>query len=126
MRSTSTPTSTPSTRAFRLAHLRWYICGVLFFGSMVNYIDRGTIAILAPHLQSIFHWSEKDYGWIVFAFQLAYTIMMMISGGIIDRLGTRAGYALAMAWWSVAAAAHALARSVGGFCVARFLLGAGE
>jgi len=98
----------------------------LFFGTMVNYVDRGTIAILAPHLQSLFHWSEKDYGQIVFAFQLSYTIMMVVSGGLMDRLGTRAGYALAMAWWSVAAAAHALARSVFAFGVIRFLLGAGE
>jgi ACS family hexuronate transporter-like MFS transporter len=126
MHSSSTPTPDLSTKILPVTNLRWYICGALFFGTMVNYVDRGTIAILAPHLQLVFHWSEKDYGWIVFAFQSSYTIMMMISGGIIDRLGTRTGYALAMAWWSVAAAGHALARSVSGFCVARFLLGAGE
>ncbi len=98
----------------------------MFIGSTVNYIDRGTIAILAPHLQPLFHWSESDYGWIVFSFQMAYAIMMLASGGIIDRLGTRLGYALAMAWWSLATAAHALASGVGSFIVARFLLGAGE
>jgi ACS family hexuronate transporter-like MFS transporter len=102
------------------------ICGVLFTGTLVNYIDRGTIAILAPPLQKIFHWSENDYGWIVVAFQLAYGVMMLGFGGIVDRLGTRLGYALAMTWWSLAAMAHALARGVLSFAAARFMLGAGE
>jgi len=114
------------TNRFTLPHLRWWICALLFFGSMINYIDRGTIAILAPVLQPMFHWSEKDYGWIVFAFQASYAGMMLVAGGAIDRLGTRLGYTLAMAWWSAATAAHALARGVGSFIVARFLLGAGE
>jgi ACS family hexuronate transporter-like MFS transporter len=106
--------------------MRWVICGVLFGGTLVNYIDRGTIAILAHHLQQLFRWTESDYGWIVFAFQFSYAIMMLVSGGVIDRLGTRAGYALAMVWWSLAAMAHALARGVMSFAAARFLLGAGE
>lgn len=124
----STATGDPATApaGFRLPHLRWWICGLLFLGSTVNYIDRGTIAILAPRLGKLFNWSESDYGWIVFAFQISYAIMMPLSGGIIDWLGTRTGYALAMAWWSVAAAAHALARGVLSFSVARFLLGTGE
>jgi ACS family hexuronate transporter-like MFS transporter len=99
---------------------------LLFCGTLVNYIDRGTIAILAHHLQGLFQWKESDYGWIVFSFQFAYAIMMLGFGGIIDRLGTRVGYALAMAWWSLAAMAHALARGVWSFAAARFLLGAGE
>jgi MFS transporter, ACS family, aldohexuronate transporter len=106
--------------------LRWWICGLLFLGSAVNYIDRGTIAILAPKLQDTFHWSQSDYGWIINAFMVAYAIMMVVSGGVIDRLGTRVGYALAMGWWSIAAMAHALASSVFSFGVARFMLGAGE
>src|ERR1043166_9173729 len=112
MPSTSAPRPAVTVKHFAIPRLRWYICAALFFGTTINFIDRGTIAILAPHLQSIFHWSERDYGRIVFAFQLSYTIMMMISGGLIDRLGTRVGYALAMTWWSFAAAAHALAHSV--------------
>jgi MFS transporter, ACS family, hexuronate transporter len=126
MQSPSTGTPVTAAKRFSIPGLRWYICATLFLGSLVNYLDRGTIAILAPHLQSIFHWSESDYGWIVSAFQLAYAIMMLVSGGVIDWLGTRAGYALAMGWWSIAAAAHALARSVVAFGAARFLLGAGE
>lgn len=106
--------------------LRWWICGLLFLGSTVNYIDRGTIAILAPRLQEVFRWSQSDYGWIINAFMMAYAIMMVVSGRVIDRLGTRIGYALAMGWWSLAAMGHALARSVFSFGLARFMLGAGE
>jgi len=111
---------------FRLGHLRWYICGLLFLGTTINYVDRGTIAILAPKLQTTFRWTESDYGWIINAFMVAYAIMMVASGGIIDRVGTRAGYALAMGWWSLAAIGHALARGVLSFGLARFMLGAGE
>lgn len=113
-------------RTFKLSGLRWYICGLLFLGSAVNYIDRGAIAILAPYLQKSFHWTEADYGWIVFSFELAYTVGMVIAGGVIDRLGTRIGYAISMAWWSIAAASHALAHSIFQFEIARFLLGLGE
>ncbi|MGH9396840.1 MAG: MFS transporter [Terriglobia bacterium] len=113
-------------RSFKISGLRWYICALLFIGSTVNYVDRGTIAILAPYLQKTFHWTEADYGWIVFAFELAYTIGMIIAGGAIDWLGTRLGYAISMAWWSIAAASHALAHSVFEFAMARFALGIGE
>jgi len=119
----SNPTGRPP---FLILHLRWYICALLFLGTTINYIDRGTIAILAPKLQTIFRWSESDYGWIINAFMVAYAIMMVASGGIIDRVGTRAGYALAMGWWSLAAIGHALARGVLSFGLARFMLGAGE
>jgi ACS family hexuronate transporter-like MFS transporter len=113
-------------RSFQVTNLRWYICALLFLGSMVNYVDRGTIAIVAHDLQEIFNWTESDYGWIVFAFQLAYAVMMLVSGAVIDALGTRVGYALAMTWWSLAAMGHALARGMWSFAAARFLLGAGE
>jgi ACS family hexuronate transporter-like MFS transporter len=124
----SLPPTTPINPAprFKIPHLRWYICGLLFFASTINYIDRQTISVLKPHLQSLMHWSESDYGWIVFAFVVAYAIMMVISGKVIDWLGTRTGFALAMVWWSLAAAAHAACRSVGQFELARFFLGAGE
>lgn len=115
-----------SAGTVQIPNLRWFICGLLFCGTLINYIDRGTIAILAHHLQGLFRWTESDYGWIVFAFQLAYAIMMLAFGGIIDRIGTRVGYALAMTWWSLAAMGHALARGVMSFAAARFLLGAGE
>ena len=122
----SGPVLTPPANAFRLPHLRWLICGVLFFGSVVNYIDRGTISILSHHVQKIFSMSQSDYGWIIFSFQLSYAIMMLAFGWIIDRLGTRTGFALAMAWWSLAAMGQALARGVASFAVACGLLGMGE
>jgi ACS family hexuronate transporter-like MFS transporter len=122
----SRPLASATASGLKVPNLRWAICGLLFFGTLVNYIDRGTIAILAHPLQQLFSWTESDYGWIVFAFQLAYAIMMLGFGGIVDRLGTRAGYALAMTWWSLAAMGHALARGVMSFAAARFLLGAGE
>ena len=115
-----------TTSGFKLRHLRWYICGLLFLATTINYIDRQTIAVLKPHLQVLQHWSESDYGWIVFAFQLAYAMMMLVSGKVMDRLGTRLGFALAMVWWSLAAMAHAFARSAFQFGIARFFLGAGE
>jgi len=124
----SSTTGADSSRdaGFKIPHLRWYICALLFLGTTVNYIDRGTIAILAPQLQKLFTWSESDYGWIVFAFQFSYAIMMFASGGIIDKLGTRVGYALSMAWWSLATVGHAMASGVASFIFARFMLGAGE
>jgi ACS family hexuronate transporter-like MFS transporter len=122
----SRPVACAPASGLKVPHLRWVICGLLFFGTLVNYVDRGTIAILAHPLQQLFKWTESDYGWIVFSFQSAYAIMMLGFGGIVDRLGTRAGYALAMAWWSLAAMGHALARGVMSFAAARFLLGAGE
>ena len=122
-----TARTTPSQRGrSTIPHLRWYICALLFFASTVNYIDRQTVAVLKPHLQDQLHWSESDYGWIVFAFQVAYALMMMVAGHVIDRLGTRLGYAIAITWWSIAAMAHALARGALSFGVARFFLGAGE
>jgi len=115
----------PKTR-FTVPHLRWTICALLFFASTINYVDRQAISVLKPHLQSVLNWSESDYGWIVFAFQLAYGLMLTVAGLVIDRLGTKLGYALSITWWSIAAMAHALARNALSFGTARFFLGAGE
>ena len=71
----------------KMSRVRWTVCALLFFASTVNYIDRQTLSVLKPHLQQLMHWSETDYGWIVFAFQLAYAIMMVVSGKVVDRLG---------------------------------------
>jgi MFS transporter, ACS family, aldohexuronate transporter len=109
-----------------LSRYRWTICALLFFGVAINYMDRQTIALLKPTLQSQFQWSEVDYGHIVFAFTLAYGLGAIGAGRAIDVLGTRRGYGIAVAFWSVAAAAHALAGSVFGFVAARFALGVGE
>ncbi|MFN7996682.1 MAG: MFS transporter [Bryobacteraceae bacterium] len=108
------------------AHFRWYICGLLFFATSVNYIDRQVLGLLKPVLEKELGWREADYGWIVFAFQAAYAFMMPLAGRLIDVIGTRIGYAVAVTLWSIAAMAHAMARSAMGFAVARFGLGLSE
>src|SRR4029453_6683709 len=124
---------------------RWVICALLFFAATINYVDRQGIGILKPTLQQEFGWSEIDYADIVFAFQLAYAIGLLLAGGIVDRIGARRGFAVAIVLWSLAAMAHAEATafgpaaaavlsvvgltysaSVAGFIAARFLLGLGE
>lgn len=113
-------------RGWYLPHLRWYICGLLFFASTVNYIDRQVLGLLKPLLEKDMGWNEADYGWIVFAFQLAYGLVMPFVGRMIDWLGMRIGYMLAVVVWSVAAMAHALAGNAVQFGAARFALGIGE
>jgi ACS family hexuronate transporter-like MFS transporter len=129
----------------RRGYVRWGICALLFFAVTINYIDRQVIGILKPTLQAEFGWSEIDYGDIVFAFQVAYAIGFALAGRMIDWLGARRGYAIAIVIWSLAALAHAEATtfgpgaaailslagltysaSVAGFMAARFALGFGE
>ena len=105
---------------------RWAICALLFFCTTINYIDRQVLGILAPDLQREIGWSELDYGRIVIAFQVSYAVMMLVWGGILDRIGTKVGLAIAVAWWSVAGMGTALANTAIGFGFARFLLGVGE
>jgi len=131
--------------ATRVGNYRWWICGLLFLASSINYIDRQVIGILKPTLQQEFGWSEVDYGDIVMAFQLAYAIGLAVTGRVIDRIGTRVGLSVAIVVWSVAAIAHAgvlwygsafasllrltgvaVSASVAGFMAARFALGLGE
>jgi len=93
---------------------------------MKNYMDRQVIGVLKTTLQHDLGWNEIDYGNLVFAFQAAYAVGMVLVGRFIDRVGTRLGYALAMVFWSLASIAHGLASSFTGFLVARFALGLGE
>ena len=106
-----------------VAHYRWVICALLFFAATINYIDRQVIGVLKPTLQGEIGWTEVGYSWVVFSFQAAYAIGLLGVGRLIDRIGTRKGFSLAIIFWSVAAMCHALARSVFGFGVARFFLG---
>ncbi len=110
----------------RTSRLRWAVCGLLFFATTVNYMDRQVLGLLKPVVAREMGWTEADYGWIVFSFQLAYALMMPVAGRVVDRLGTRLGYALAVAVWSAAAMAHSLARTTAQFAAARFGLGLGE
>ena len=103
---------------------RWAICAFLFFATTINYMDRQVIGILAPDLQRIIGWNEIQYGHIITAFQFAYAIGLLLAGKIIDRVGTRLGYALSIGIWSVAALCHALVSTVLGFGIVRFLSGA--
>lgn len=105
---------------------RWRICALLFFGTTLNYIDRQVLSILAPQLQELFAWQETDYAAIVASFNVAYAIGLVLTGGILDRIGTRAGYGSAVSLWSLAAMGHAIARTVAGFSIARFALGLSE
>ncbi len=105
---------------------RWRICALLFAATTLNYIDRMVLGVLAPQLSHIFGWTERDYSYIVAAFQGAYALGLLGAGALIDRVGARIGYALAIGVWSLAAMSHALARTVLGFGVARFFLGLGE
>jgi ACS family hexuronate transporter-like MFS transporter len=128
-----------------VGHYRWIVCGLLFLATTINYVDRQVIGILKPLLQSQYGWSEIDYGDLVFAFQLAYAIGFLFAGRIMDRFGTKKGYALALAVWSLAAILTAWApgygapmsallavfgmkygAAVAGFLLARFTLGIGE
>lgn len=108
------------------APFRWAICGLLFFATTVNYIDRQVIGLLKPVIEKDLGWSEADYAWIVFAFQAAYAAMMPVAGRFIDKIGTRLGYLIAVAVWSIAAMCHALAGNAVQFGAARFALGLGE
>ena len=116
----------PTASSVRIGRFRWVICALLFFATTVNYVDRQVIGILKTTLQHDLGWNEIDYSNIVFAFQLAYAIGLLLMGPVIDWVGTKVGYAFALVFWSVAAMAHAFASSVLGFGVARFGLGLGE
>ena len=110
----------------QIRHLRWWVAGLLFLATIINYVDRQTLSVLAPSLRDQFRMSNTDYSRVVFAFLLAYTFGQSGSGKIMDWLGTRRGFSLTMVWWSVAAMLHATANSVLHFGLFRFLLGLGE
>src|SRR5919197_3955906 len=132
----------PAPLSARAGYFRWTICGLLFLAATINYVDRQVIGLLKPTLQQQFGWSEIDYADIVFSFQLAYAIGFVFAGRMMDRVGTKTGFSLALIIWSLAAMAHAGATvfgpsvaallgfvglhysaSVAGFIAARFALG---
>ncbi|MCX7826829.1 MAG: MFS transporter, partial [Verrucomicrobiae bacterium] len=105
---------------------RWLMIAFAFLATVINYLDRQTLSVVAPLLTEKFQMSAEAYGLVLSAFMLAYTVMNGVSGPLIDRLGTRLGYAVCMAWWSTAGALHALAVGPWSLGVFRFLLGVGE
>ena len=106
--------------------LRWQIGGLLFLSTVINYIDRQTLSVLAPHLKLEFHWSNSDFALIIIAFRIAYAVGQAIAGRVIDRLGTRRGLSISVAFYSVAAMVTSMASGLAGFAGCRFLLGLGE
>ena len=113
-----------SASKFSGGRVRWGICALLFFATTINYIDRQVIGILKPTLTEQFGWSELDYSWIVFAFQTAYAIGLLFVGKLMDRIGTKIGFALAIVVWSIAAMAHAWAPEIGTFTSLGVIVGA--
>src|SRR5579859_6707162 len=126
LRPISVSETAPSGPISSVGRRRWLICVLLFFATSVNYMDRQVIGLLKPTLQLQFGWTEVGYSNIVLAFQFAYGAGLLFIGKLIDRLGTRKGFSLAVLVWSVAAMAHAAASSVFQFAIARFALGFGE
>jgi ACS family hexuronate transporter-like MFS transporter len=138
----------------RVGYVRWVICALLFFAATVNYVDRQVLSILKPTLTAEFGWAETDYSWIVFSFQTAYAIGLLLVGNFMDKIGTKKGFSISITIWSLAAMAHAYAVPIGivflpvaiwvlslfgvgstssvvsasvlGFIIVRFLLGLGE
>ncbi|MFL6275416.1 MAG: MFS transporter [Blastocatellia bacterium] len=122
----SIPSTVAAEVAPRTGQYRWMICALLFFATTINYVDRQVIGILAKDLQAAIGWSEIDYGNIVAAFNGAYALGLLVSGRLIDKFGSKVGYALAIIVWSLAGMATSLARSAFGFGIARAALGLGE
>ena len=124
--STSPAVSTFQRVGMLAGQFRWVICGLLFLGVTKNYMDRQVLGVLKGSLQRDLGWNDIDYGHLVTAFQAAYALGLIFVGRLIDRVGTRVGYALAMVFWSLASMAHAIAHSFWSFIVARSALGFGE
>ena len=109
-----------------IRRLRWYIGTLLFLSTVINYIDRQTLSVLGPILKEEFTWSNSDFALIVIAFRIAYAFGQTASGRVLDRIGTRAGLTLAVAWYSTVAVLTSLATGLRSFAAFRFLLGLGE
>jgi MFS transporter, ACS family, hexuronate transporter len=109
-----------------IRNLRWWIGGLLFASTVINYIDRQTLSVLAPTLKEQYHWTNTDFATVLIAFRVVYTIMQSVSGRVLDRVGTRRGLSISVAFYSTVAACTSLASGLGGFRFFRGLLGAGE
>src|SRR5215831_17602666 len=109
-----------------VSNLRWWIGALLFASTIINYIDRQTLNVLAPYLKAEYRWTNSDFALIVIAFRFSYAIVQFAGGRVVDVLGTRRGLSLAVAWYSTVAMLTSLSRGLASFCGFRFLLGAGE
>jgi MFS transporter, ACS family, hexuronate transporter len=118
--------STSLSTTSEIGKYRWYICGLLFFCTTINYVDRNSLAVLKTTLEAELGWRDVDYGWVTFAFTAAYAAFPSIAGNLIDRFGVKASLAGALILWSLMAGLHAVVSGVVGFAVVRFFLGAAE
>jgi ACS family hexuronate transporter-like MFS transporter len=128
MESDSQNSSAPPQHGLRreIRSLRWWIAAILFASTIINYIDRQTLSLLAPYLKQDYHWSNTDYANIVVAFRVAYSIGQTVCGRLVDRVGTKRGLTVTVLWYSVVSMLTPLANGFYSFLAARFLLGAGE
>ncbi|MXV14115.1 MFS transporter [Hufsiella ginkgonis] len=114
----------------KMSNYRWTICALVFFATTVNYLDRAVISLLKPYLAAAFNWDKvqevENYADIELAFKISYALGMLFAGRVIDKLGTKIGYAIATTLWSIAAVCHALATGTAGFALARVFLGITE
>jgi len=117
---------TGKRRVRPIRRLRWWIGGLLFASTIINFIDRQSLNALAPVLKTAHGWTNTDFALILIAFRISYTIMQSVGGRLIDRLGTRKGLSITVCFYSVIAAMTSMARGLGSFSFFRFLLGAGE
>ncbi|MFM6852730.1 MAG: MFS transporter [Sphingopyxis sp.] len=123
---THAPPPSTITDPPRIGRYRWVVVSLLFAATAINYIDRQMIGVLKPTLQAELHWTEQDFAAIVFWFQMAYAIGYISFGRIVDVVGARTGYAVALVIWTISHMAHGLASTVTQFAMARFGLGIGE
>jgi len=117
---------TATEAGFKLPGLRWWIVGLIFLATLINYIDRLTISVLAPVITRDLGLTNTEFGGILTWFLLAYTISQGLSGRFYDRVGNKRGFVCSITLWSIAAMAHAFARGLASLSVFRFVLGLGE
>jgi MFS transporter, ACS family, aldohexuronate transporter len=122
----ATTVNTANASARPISNLRWWIGGLLFASTVINYIDRQTLSVLAPYLKQQYEWNNQNFAMIVIAFRVAYSVGQTVSGRLIDRIGTRKGLTITVIWYSIAAMLTSLAGGLRSFAFFRFLLGAGE
>ena len=122
----ATVASTPRVARKPISNLRWWIGGLLFASTVINYIDRQTLSVLGPYLKTQYQWNNQHFATIVIAFRVAYSIGQTIAGRFIDRIGTRKGLTITVIWYSIAAMLTSFAVGLRSFAFFRFLLGAGE
>src|SRR3954467_9835026 len=111
---------------FKIRGLRWWIVGLIFFATLINYIDRLTISVLAPVITHALALTNTGFAGILTWFLFAYTLSQGLSGKLYDRVGTKRGFVCSIVLWSIAAMAHAFARGLASLSVLRFVLGLGE